>query len=101
MTTAASLLDDAETAPAVGSPLDRQVRPHWWLTKDGDLDCLEMYLRHYSAYHYADHPTHTTLCLRQLPYAHHPTPTTLRPCLRLRPRLPLHTYHPTPTLTSV
>ena len=24
------------------------------MTKDGDLDCLEMYLRHYSAYHYAD-----------------------------------------------
>ena len=28
--------------------------PHWWLTKDGDLDCLELYERHYSAYHYAD-----------------------------------------------
>ena len=28
--------------------------PHWWLTKDGDVDCLRMYERHYSAYHYAD-----------------------------------------------
>ncbi len=27
---------------------------HWWLTKDGDLDCLAMYLRHYSANRYAD-----------------------------------------------
>lgn len=26
----------------------------WWLTKDGDLDCLEMYERHYSCYEYAD-----------------------------------------------
>jgi len=30
------------------------VRPLWWLTKDGDLDCLALYERHYSAYHYAD-----------------------------------------------
>ena len=27
---------------------------HWWLTKDGDRDCLELYERHYSAYRYAD-----------------------------------------------
>lgn len=26
----------------------------WWLTKDGDLDCLELYNRHYSAYEYKD-----------------------------------------------
>lgn len=26
----------------------------WWLTKDGDLDCLDLYERHYSAYRYAD-----------------------------------------------
>lgn len=26
----------------------------WWLTKDGDEYCLEMYLRHYSANRYAD-----------------------------------------------
>lgn len=26
----------------------------WWLTKDGDRDCLAMYERHYSAYRYAD-----------------------------------------------
>lgn len=25
------------------------MRPLWWLTKDGDLDCLELYLRHYSS----------------------------------------------------
>lgn len=28
--------------------------PIWWLTKDGDLDCLDLYNRHYSAYRYAD-----------------------------------------------
>lgn len=28
--------------------------PLWWLTKDGDRDCLALYERHYSAYHYAD-----------------------------------------------
>ena len=28
--------------------------PIWWLTKDGDLDCLELYERHYSTYRYAD-----------------------------------------------
>lgn len=30
------------------------MQPDWWLTKDGDLDCLEMYERHYSCYSYAD-----------------------------------------------
>lgn len=28
--------------------------PDWWLTKDGDRACLELYERHYSAYRYAD-----------------------------------------------
>ena len=28
--------------------------PLWWLTKDGDADCLDLYERHYSAYRYAD-----------------------------------------------
>lgn len=28
--------------------------PVWWLTKDGDKDCLELYNRHYSAYVYRD-----------------------------------------------
>lgn len=28
--------------------------PLWWLTKDGDADCLALYERHYSAYHYKD-----------------------------------------------
>lgn len=32
----------------------KQKDPIWWLTKDGDLDCLELYNRHYSAYQYAD-----------------------------------------------
>lgn len=30
------------------------MQPLWWLTKDGDLDYLEMYEQHYSAYRYAD-----------------------------------------------
>lgn len=29
-------------------------RPLWWMTRDGDLDCLELYERHYSARRYAD-----------------------------------------------
>lgn len=28
--------------------------PIWWLTKDGDLDCLDLYERHYSCYRYVD-----------------------------------------------
>lgn len=28
--------------------------PLWWVTKDGDTDCLRMYERHYSTYRYAD-----------------------------------------------
>ena len=28
--------------------------PLWWLTKDGDAKCLELYERHYSAYQYKD-----------------------------------------------
>ncbi len=28
--------------------------PLWWLTKDGDRDCLALYERHYSAYRYRD-----------------------------------------------
>lgn len=28
--------------------------PDWWLTKDSDLDCVELYERHYSRYRYAD-----------------------------------------------
>ena len=30
------------------------MNPLWWLTKDGDLDCLELYERHYSSRRYAD-----------------------------------------------
>ena len=28
--------------------------PLWWVTKDGDLDCLELYEKHYSCYQYKD-----------------------------------------------
>lgn len=28
--------------------------PLWWVTKDGDRACLELYNRHYSAYQYKD-----------------------------------------------
>jgi hypothetical protein len=28
--------------------------PLWWVTKDGDEDCLELHSRHYSRYDYAD-----------------------------------------------
>ena len=30
------------------------MQPLWWVTKDGDLDCLELYERHYSAHRYRD-----------------------------------------------
>ena len=30
------------------------MKPHWWVTKDGDKDCLELHARHYSRYEYAD-----------------------------------------------
>lgn len=30
------------------------MHPLWWLTKDGDRDCLALYERHYSAYRYRD-----------------------------------------------
>lgn len=31
-----------------------RAEPVWYLTRDGDKTCLEMYERHYSAYRYAD-----------------------------------------------
>ena len=31
-----------------------RVEPVWWVTKDGDLDCQEMYERHYSCNRYLD-----------------------------------------------
>lgn len=30
------------------------MQPLWWVTKDGDLDCLSLHARHYSRYDYAD-----------------------------------------------
>lgn len=34
----------------------------WWLTKDGDLSCLKMYERHYSAHQYKDGRTRKLFC---------------------------------------
>lgn len=34
--------------------VSRTETPLWWLTKDSDLDCAELYERHYSRYRYAD-----------------------------------------------
>lgn len=36
--------------------------PVWWLTKDGDVDCLALYERHYSAYTYADGRVRKLFC---------------------------------------
>jgi len=30
------------------------MKPLWWLTKDGDKDCLGLYEKHYSCYQYKD-----------------------------------------------
>jgi hypothetical protein len=30
------------------------MEPYWYVTKDGDRSCLELYERHYSCHHYAD-----------------------------------------------
>lgn len=30
------------------------MQPLWWVTKDGDLDCHDLYVRHYSALRYLD-----------------------------------------------
>ena len=40
----------------------RMSAPLWWLTKDGDRSCLEMYERHYSAYEYKDGRTRKLFC---------------------------------------
>jgi hypothetical protein len=36
--------------------------PDWWLTKDGDTDCLALYERHYSAYRYRDGRKRVLFC---------------------------------------
>lgn len=36
--------------------------PLWWLTKDGDRTCLELYERHYSAHRYQDGRRRRTFC---------------------------------------
>jgi hypothetical protein len=33
---------------------EAHLAPLWWLTKDGDVACLDLYERHYSAYRYRD-----------------------------------------------
>lgn len=30
------------------------MQPDWWVTRDGDPECLALYERHYSCYRYAD-----------------------------------------------
>ena len=39
--------------PVVKAPRRMNAR-HWWITRDGDPKCLEMYKRHYSRYQYKD-----------------------------------------------
>lgn len=42
-------------APLPGTaPISDKAEPLWYLTKDGDKSCLELYERHYSCNHYAD-----------------------------------------------
>jgi len=36
--------------------------PIWWLTKDGDIDCLKLYNKHYSAYDYKDGRVRKLFC---------------------------------------
>ena len=48
------MLADALMPPAVGPRLEPSVRHHWWVTLDGDLDCMGLHARHYSRYEYAD-----------------------------------------------
>lgn len=38
------------------------MEPLWWLTKDGDRDCLALYERHYSAYRYRDGRVRKLFC---------------------------------------
>ncbi|HEX9442811.1 MAG TPA: hypothetical protein VGA73_01765, partial [Candidatus Binatia bacterium] len=38
------------------------IPPLWWLTKDGDADCLALYERHYSAYKYKDGRVRKLFC---------------------------------------
>lgn len=38
------------------------MQAHWWLTKDGDADCLALYERHYSAHRYADGRVRKLFC---------------------------------------
>jgi hypothetical protein len=52
--TGAEALEERSAEPAGHSPLERPVKPHWWVTLDGDLDCHDLYVRHYSANRYAD-----------------------------------------------
>ncbi len=38
------------------------MQPIWWVTKDGDVDCLALYEKHYSAYRYRDGRVRKLFC---------------------------------------
>ena len=38
------------------------MEPVWWLTKDGDADCLALYEKHYSAHRYSDGRVRKLFC---------------------------------------
>lgn len=40
--------------PFPGNTRSNELERFWWLTKDGDVDCLRLYEKHYSAYRYRD-----------------------------------------------
>lgn len=46
---------------AAGS-VEGNMKPIWWLTKDGDRALLELYNRHYSAYQYRDGRVRKLFC---------------------------------------
>jgi hypothetical protein len=48
--------------PRTARPALALMAPLWWLTKDGDRDCLALYERHYSAYRYADGRVRRLFC---------------------------------------
>ena len=52
----------AVSDPDVGLGEGGIAEPLWWLTKDGDRACMELYERHYSAYRYRDGRTRRTFC---------------------------------------
>ncbi len=53
-TTRADAFGVVPTKPKAASTASRNGPPIWYLTRDGDKSCLELYEKHYSAYKYAD-----------------------------------------------